>query len=80
MTLQFLLPNHTSFCVVFLKAFPCSSLGVIYLQFLEDLMAVYLFHAKNTGHYVIYFGAKTNWHSIFIEILFTALRIYHYFF
>ena len=54
MTLLFYLPFHTSFRVIF-KAF-CSGLGVIYSQFLTDLMAVYLFRAKNTGHFVTYLG------------------------
>ena len=55
MTLLFYLPFHTSFCVIF-KGFSCSGLGVIYSQLLTDLMAVYLFRAKNTGHFVTYLG------------------------
>ena len=52
MTLLFYLPFYTSIRVIF-KAF-CSGLGVIYSQFLTNLMAVYLFRAKNAGHFVIY--------------------------
>ena len=53
MTLLFYLPFYTSFRVIF-KAF-CSGLGVIYSQFLTNFMAVYLFRAKNAGHFVTYF-------------------------
>ena len=39
-------------------------------------MVVYLFRAKNTGHYAIYFGAKTNWHLTFLEFYYSTFCTY----